>query len=197
MSGLDLYLTQRSLLAMLAWALVTGFCLGGVYDLLRALRILIGFGREKGSALPLRIVLFGGDVLLAVTASIALILLCYYTNDGALRGHAVWGMAGGFFVYVQTLGRLTLRFESFLSHLLGKLVRNAWRLVRRPIVWVASGFIGLIRQVWRKSLGKVMDKHRARVRAKRQDKETEQQGTTSAMSDPPGGITVFSTRGQV
>ena len=135
MSGLDLYQTQGEMLWMLAWAFVTGIGVGVIYDLLRALRILTGLDQKQGNTLLYRVSLFVEDFLLAVMATVALILLCYYTNDGLLRSPAVWGMAGGFFVYVQTLGRLTVKVEKALSRLLRRLIL----LVLRP---VPSSFVG-------------------------------------------------------
>ena len=103
MSGLDLYQTQGQLLFMLAVSLAVGLGLGCVYDLLRFFRMILwpqGEPTERGNRLLWVTILFGEDVLLAVISSISVILLCYYTNDGALRWPIIGGMAGGFFVYV-------------------------------------------------------------------------------------------------
>lgn len=193
MSGLDLYQNQSALLWMLAWAFATGFGLGGFYDVLRALRILTRSEREQGSTRHLRDYRFVGDVLLVIAASIALILLCYYTNDGLLRGPAVWGMAGGFFVYVQTVGRLTLRVQVFLSRLLRKLMRAVWRLLRRPVLWMGGRLLRWSRTLWYTLFGKAIHKRRERRKAKKQGQKTEQQ---EGIPLPQTGTTVFSTRRQ-
>lgn len=193
MSGLDLYQNQSALLWMLAWAFATGFGLGGFYDVLRALRILSCPEREQGSTRHPRGYRFVGDVLLVIAASIALILLCYYTNDGLLRGPAVWGMAGGFFVYVQTVGRLTLRVEVFFSRLLRNLVRAVWRPLRRPVLWMGGRLLRWSRSLWHALFGKAIHKRRERRKAKKQGQQTEQQKSTPL---PKTGTTVFSTRRQ-
>ena len=197
MSGLDLYQTQSAMLWMLVWAIVTGICLGGFYDMLRALRILIGLDRKQGSTKLSRVVIFGGDVLLTVTAFIALTLLCYYTNDGSLRGPAVWGMAGGFFVYVQTVGRLTARVEVFLARLLENLLRAVWNLVRRPLVWMGLRLFKMLRNAWYALFGMTISRHRARKQARQQDRQNKQPRITPADTIPQRGTTVFSTRRQV
>ena len=190
MSGLDLYQTQGEMLWMLVWAFVTGIGVGVIYDLLRALRILTGLDQKQGNTLLYSVSLFVEDFLLAVMATIALILLCYYTNDGLLRSPAVWGMAGGFFVYVQTLGRLTVKVEKALSRLLRRLILLVLRPLSRPLLWMARFLQRGIHTAWRASLGKVLD----RRRQKRQDKQTGELNTAPAEPNPFHGETVFSTR---
>ena len=190
MSGLDLYQTQGEMLWMLAWAFVTGICVGVFYDLLRGLRILIGLDPKQGSAVAYRVILFVEDILFAVVATVALILLCYYTNDGLLRGPAVWGMAGGFFVYTQTLGRLTVKVEKALSRLLRKLVALVLFPLRRPVAWLFRFIWKGIRSLWRSLFGKALD----RRREKRQTEQAGESSTTPTEPNPIYGKTVFSTR---
>ena len=186
MSGLDLYQTQGEMLWMLAWAFVTGICVGVFYDLLRGLRILIGLDPKQGSAVVYRVILFVEDILFAVVATVALILLCYYTNDGLLRGPAVWGMAGGFFVYMQTLGRLTAKAEAALARFVGRRIRAILCLLWRPLGWVAAAVGKGLRRMGRALLGKASDR-----RSKREERAPKPTGT-AGMTPPPN--TVFSTR---
>ena len=186
MSGLDLYQTQGEMLWMLVWAFVTGIGVGVIYDLLRALRILTGLDQKQGNTLLYSVSLFVEDFLLAVMATIALILLCYYTNDGLLRAPAVWGMAGGFFVYVQTVGRLTVRIERALSRLLGSLLRPVLRWLCRPLVWM----IGAVRGMRHALHEKVVDKWNR----KKQRRQVEEQEDSPTEPSPFKGTTVFSTR---
>ena len=193
MSGLDLYQTQSALLLMLVWGTAIGFCLGGFYDLLRALRILTGLQGEQGSTPLYRVVLFFEDLLLALTASVAWILLCYYTNDGQPRSPAAWGMASGFFVYTQTVGRLTVRVEKALARLLKWLFFSILSLLYCPLARVVTAVGLLARRVWHALFGKAVEKARARrlprQAEKRQNKQTE--------PVTPTGTTVFSTRGHL
>ena len=190
MSGLDLYRTQGEMLWMLVWALATGIFVGMVYDLLRALRILTGLDQRQGSTPLYRVSLFVGDVILAVTAAVALILLCYYTNDGLLRGLAVWGMAGGFFVYVQTLGRLTLKVEKVLARLVRRLISLVFVPLSRPLLRGLHTLQKGIHTAWSASFGKALD----RRREKRRRKTADEPMPSPAEPNPFHGETVFSTR---
>ena len=192
MSGLDLYQSQSELLRMLAWATLTGIGLGCLYDLLRALRILTGLDQKQGSTPLFGLLLFFEDLLLALTASVSLILLCYYTNDGLLRAPAVLGLASGFFVYMKTLGKLTVKAEKFLARLLKRTVKTILGFLRRPLGWLVSTVKKLTYRVWRRLFGKAIDKRRERKALRKARKQAD------PPTEPPkrSGTTVFSTRGQ-
>jgi hypothetical protein len=192
MSGLDLYQSQGELFRMLAWAVLTGLCLGGLYDLLRALRILAGLDQKQGSTPLFGLILFFGDLLSALTASVSLILLCYYTNDGLFRAPAVLGMASGFFVYMRTAGRLTVKAEKALSRRLKRVVKTVLGFLRRPLGWLASTARSLARKAWRCLFGKAIDKRRERKARKMAERQT----SSDTAPPPRRGTTVFSTRGQ-
>lgn len=162
MSGLDLYQTQGALALLFVYAAAAGFGLGGWYTLLRLLRVL-SFGDapmgKQGSKSGLSaIALFFGDVIFSVTAALTLILLLYYRNDGQLRAPAVLGMACGFFVWRETLGRIAAKLEKPLS----RLVKKAVRLLIAPALWVGRITARLARFLWRVTLGKALSKSRER-----------------------------------
>lgn len=151
MSGLDLYISQRTLALLLVYAALAGFGLGVVYDGLRILRMALGEPRQpiRGTAKgqgkrPLwrDILLFFEDVLFAVTVCVTLILLSYYANDGRLRAPAVVGMMGGFFVYRHTFSRLLLRLADWLLGLLRRVIRACLHLVAIPLRCVWSLTVG-------------------------------------------------------
>lgn len=163
MSGLDLYQTQRTLAMMLVYAAVAGFCLGMAYDALRFLRVLCGDEprERKGSRPPLlAVLLFVEDLIFAMVATLTLILLLYYTNDGQLRAPAILGMAGGFFVYMQTVARLTARIEKALCRLLKRAVKFLLLLLLRPLLWVGTLTAKAARFLWRVSGGRVLTARR-------------------------------------
>ncbi|MBR5124589.1 MAG: spore cortex biosynthesis protein YabQ [Clostridia bacterium] len=144
MSGLDLYATQGALARMFVYAAVAGFLLGGVYDAMRLLRAFLGGqSRETGreDPRPLRVLGFFEDVCFMVTASVTLLVLGYYTNDGQLRAPAVVGMACGFFVYRYTLGVLTKRLTRPLTVGVRRLVRLVLAPVRVPLLWLGRGTV--------------------------------------------------------
>ncbi len=146
MSGLDLYQTQRALALLFVNAALGGFLLGGVYDLLRAVRILLGERYTRSGQgrrpLSLSILLFWEDLLFVLVWTIALILLCYYQNDGQLRAPALIGMTGGFFVYMQTVSRLTLPLTLWVAALLRRVLCFALRLLLRPLGWILKQTVG-------------------------------------------------------
>lgn len=186
MSGLDLYQTQEALLSMLAMSLAVGLGLGCLYQFLRFLRTLLCPKSEQGTTPLFRVLLFGEDILFAVVSSVAVILLCYYTNDGALRWPIIGGMAGGFFVYMQTLGRLTAKAEAALARFVGRRIRAILCLLWRPLGWMAAAVGKGLRRMGRALLGKASDR-----RSKREERAPKPTGT-AGMTPPPN--TVFSTR---
>lgn len=165
MSGLDLYVTQGALARMFVYATVTGFLVGGVYDVLRVLRAFWdNQDSKRGRRMSLygRILLFFEDVFFVIVTFVAFVLLCYYTNDGQLRAPAFVGMACGFFVYRYTIGCLTRR-----------LTRPFVRCVR-----ILSGFLLAPIRILLKWIGGIVTKvlnelHRRRkeARAARQNRK--------------------------
>ena len=172
MSGLDLYATQEALAEMLLYAAMTGFLMGGIYDALYILRALLV--DEAGGRMPLygRMLLFVEDVLFVAVASVAFILLCYYTNDGQLRAPAFVGMACGFFVYRYTLGVFTRRLAPPLVRCVRSLVKLMLTPVRIPLRWLCHG------------LGKGRNRIRERLRARRQHPEEGQDPPPPTQSPP-------------
>lgn len=157
MSGLDLYLSQRTLALMFVYAVLTGFCLGPVYDGLRILRMALGDStaaegsvRRKGSTpetrepvrrpLLLTVLLFAEDLVFMLVASVALILLVYYTNDGQLRAPSLVGMACGFFVYIHTVSRPLVRLAELALVLIRRIGRVCLRLLTIPLkgLWTVT-----------------------------------------------------------
>lgn len=157
MSGLDLYQTQRALALLLVYAVAVGFCLGGVYDLLRILRMLCGFPKkqERPSAF-FAVLLFLEDVLFMLIVAIALILLCYYANDGQVRAPAIIGLACGFFAYWQTVGRLVVAMAERVVKLIRKMLAFCLHLMAIPV-----------KGLWHLTVGRMMVARRERMTQRR------------------------------
>lgn len=162
MSGLDLYQTQGALALLFVYAAAAGFLLGGWYTLLRLLRVLLfgdsSVGKQGSKPKLFAITLFLGDVIFAVTAALTLILLLYYRNDGQLRAPAVLGMACGFFVFLETLGRIAAKLEKPLS----RLVKQAVRLLISPALWLGRITARILRFLWCMTVEKALSKSRER-----------------------------------
>ncbi len=137
MSGLDLYLNQRVLALLFVYAAVTGFCLGGLYDVFRFLRLLTGEDESKKSCFAW-IFRFIADVVFVLAAIVALLLLSYFCNDGRLRAPAVVGIASGFYVYKQTVSRLVIYLFRILAGWIRRVLRGAFRLLGRPLLFFGS-----------------------------------------------------------
>ena len=175
MSGLDLYLSQRTLALMFVYAALTGFGLGLVYDGLRVLRMALGeqLPPKKSEAsqpgrrpLPLAILLFAEDLIFALIVAVALILLGYYTNDGQLRAPAPVGMACGFFVYIHTVSRWVLRLAEFILGLMRRMILGIGRICMHLVAVPGKA-------LWFWTAGRMMAVHRDRVTEKRIEDLTE------------------------
>ena len=180
MSGLDLYLSQRTLALLLVYGAFTGFGLGALYDGLRLLRMILGEpldgmplggmplgGAPPGGAgkryVPLQMLLFAEDILFMTAATVAFILLCYYANDGQIRAPAAVGMCSGFFVYRHTLSRPLLR-----------LAYGCIRLVKRFLILAARLLTAPLRALWAVTAGRWLRERRERLTEKRIQRMTEQ-----------------------
>ncbi len=161
MSGPDLLIPQSALWYMLFVAVLTGIALGVFCDGLFILRLLSGDPTtiatrrrmaDASDAPPdgRRRVLYailGGwcDLMLALTAAVTLIVLCYYTSDGQFRAPAIIGMIAGFWGYHKTVSRLVRRAAAAVlgvarrvlctlwAHTFGRLWAAASRAVTRRV----------------------------------------------------------------
>ena len=109
-----------------------------------------------------------------LTAAVALILLCYFANDGRIRMSAILGMACGFFVYMQTVGRLVIRLAEILTAWIRKILAFLWRVASLPfrLLWPLLSFL------WRRSIGRAILAHRRKAAesAAQALAQTEEQG---------------------
>ncbi len=157
MSGLDLYLSQRILALMFVYAALTGFGLGALYDVLRILRMPFGEmyvrsvgdlpataqdGQGRSASFFTAVLRFLCDLLFMVAAAVALILLCYYANDGQLRAPAPVGMACGFFVYRHTVSPWVLRLSAVILKQTRRCVSALLRLLAIPLRWLWRVTVG-------------------------------------------------------
>lgn len=123
---------------LLFFALLLGFFLGFVYDLVRILRIAAGIGCNAAldrapflRELPLinRSVIqkrkrigrflewsfvFLGDLFFMIFAGISFSLLLYAVNDGEFRFFALVGLLCSFILYYFTVGRAVLFFAGYI-----------------------------------------------------------------------------------
>ncbi|MBE6585075.1 MAG: hypothetical protein E7645_00955 [Ruminococcaceae bacterium] len=126
-------ISQKLLCFLFLASLVLGFLLGFLYDLFRLIEMLLGFSKDirdfqksqkfsRRYSLCHRILLFAEDLAWMMIATLSLILLLYFVNDGQFRIIALLGMAGGLFVYRVIFGRLFLKISGTLAAWIRKLI---------------------------------------------------------------------------
>ena len=180
MSGLDLYLSQRTLALLLVYGAFVGFGLGALYDGLRLTRVALGEPISGGKRpLALTVLLFIEDLLFALVAVLAFILLCYYVNDGQIRAPATLGLCGGFFVYRHTVSLLlfrpTCRLIGLVKRLIKGIVTTLLRLLTAPV-----------RALWAVTAGRWLAQYRERITKKRIQELTEQAARGFALLEEKG-----------
>ena len=136
--------------------LITSFLLGGfigvINDINKMLRVFLcgeeDFDRYKKMADFFRLkknvisfnktflnaVTFIQDVFTLIFATLGLILLNYYYNDGYFRFFSFLGMVGGFVIYYFTLGRLTAVVLESLAFFLRCIIVTIIKIITYPIV---------------------------------------------------------------
>ena len=147
-------LSQGGLAALYLWSFLLGIFLGGVYDLLRVTRVLLGvhysqrtaerlqtiqlpllghIGKRKRSSRLLGVVLFLEDLFFCLTAGVAMILLFYGANHGKIRIPALLLAAVGFLAYRLSIGRAVMAFSELIAYLIEALLRYVLLFVGYPI----------------------------------------------------------------
>ena len=154
-------LSEREVASLLFNALLCGICLGGLYDLVRAFKMLCGvrYGEKKDSedSASLGIALFSltlvTDLLFWVFAGLASIILTY-ASGGVFRGSAYVVMACGFLLYYFTLGRAILALNRKITAFLRGLILKIARALLRKASKATGGIISL----YHLTIGKIFDK---------------------------------------
>ncbi len=151
MSGLDLLISQGALWYMLLVAVLIGVFLGVLCDGLFIIRLALheplamGERRKSAGYAILRGVF---DFISVLSATVLLMLLCYYTSDGQLRAPAVFGMTAGFWGYHKTVSRLVRRLMTAVMGALWRFLRFLWSCtVGRLLRATAGAVVGRHRDV--------------------------------------------------
>lgn len=102
-------------------AVLLGAALMLLYDVIRICRRI----------LPRGIILVSiEDVIYWIVFGIAVFILLYRENDGAVRGFIVGGIAVGLFLYYQLLGRWLMKWMGILIRSLKKRLKKAMEKVK-------------------------------------------------------------------
>ncbi len=111
----------RILLKLLLLCVCLGAVVGSFCDIFR---VFFSFFKKKG--VKWGVARFFCDLTAVLTATLGVIALCYYFNNGTLRGFCFIGVAIGFFAYRYTL--------SFPFRLLLKLIFRMLFIILRIIL---------------------------------------------------------------
>lgn len=102
-------------------AVLLGAALMLLYDVIRICRRI----------LPRGIILVSiEDVIYWIVFGVAVFILLYQENDGAVRGFIVGGIAAGLFLYYQLLGRWLMKWMGILIRSLKKRLKKAMEKVK-------------------------------------------------------------------
>ena len=106
-------------------AVLLGAALMLLYDVIRICRRI----------LPRGIILVSiEDVIYWIVFGIAVFILLYRENDGAVRGFIVGGIAVGLFLYYQLLGRWLMKWIGVLIRSLKKRLKKAMEKVKIKLI---------------------------------------------------------------
>ena len=150
--------SQTQLAILYLSSLLMGGCLGLLYDGFRITRIFLGehfssvASRFEAVDLPLigaprkpqcrkrlrAIVLFVGDFLFCVIASVLLILLFYRMNHGKIRFMTFVLAGSGFYLYRITIGKMIMLCSETIAFVLQTVIRYVCFFVLFPFRWVAG-----------------------------------------------------------
>lgn len=173
--------SQVALARLLLYAVLSGGCLGSLYDLFRMTRLLC-FGascspntaaylqslrlrlpllhpqkRRSEHRRALRFAVFFGDLLFCLIAGSVIVLLFFQFNSGKIRIPALICAAIGFVCYRMTLGRLTAIVFEWVAFLSETALRYAVFFLLFPFRRTA---IALRRRICR-----IVRMHKSRVEA--------------------------------
>lgn len=181
---------QELLFSLLLKSLLCGGILGVFYDILRAIKMLLGvrYGEcsefsSLGGRAVVFIVTFITDLVFWVTAGLLSIALIYSVGDGRFRGMTYIALALGFLVYYLTLGRLMLKVSAFLVKILKKAARRLIGLILAPIKLI----LRLIISLYHLTIGRIIGKIIVAVAASRQRRREAALVSIAETSEEAGG----------
>lgn len=165
---------QKEFLLLVLQSFLCGVALGGVYDIFRISRLIMGlnpFSDAGVSALSERnypligrirtaprrilgagnILLFFEDILFMLIATAAILILLFFRNDGKFRLIVILLALLGFLCYYISIGRIVIRFSAFIVFLL-KLI---WAYAVFILLFPIKCALRLISRLWRAVLARI------------------------------------------
>lgn len=162
--GLDTAVLSR----LLAYSILLGTLLGVLFDCFRISRVFLSLpdsGKfKKASEVVMTAVSFFEDVAFFIVAALTVVIFVFHTNRGNARGFILVGMLGGFFLYLATVGRLTMHSAKAICRLLRRL---AALLAARLLVPIWRAGCRLAGFLYKQTLGRVLFRLMQRRRRRR------------------------------
>lgn len=133
---------------------IPGFVLGGIYDMFRILRTTRTNPKEKlytkiqkhfrfeikDSKKNLKrkhnTLIFIEDFIFCIIGALIEILLFYHLNDGYIRIYAILISMLGFFIYQNSIGRLTIHVTRYILNCVRALVYYISIILLTPFVYI-------------------------------------------------------------
>ncbi len=139
-------------------SIALGFVFGLLYEFFRFFRLAIPHG-EIAVAVE--------DFLFFLPVTAVFLLFTYAFSEGEVRWFSVGGMGMGFFLYLQTLGKLLLFFSNAILRLVKAFLRFVFRITFVPL-W--NVFKKITKYLYTKifSFGIIVKEKRIRRRLKKQ-----------------------------
>ena len=114
---------QREQLNLFLLSLGTGFILGIVYDILRAIRLTISKGK---------VIIFVFDIIYFLIFSLATFLFFLAVNKGEFRSYMIFGEILGFFFYYISFGIAAKSFTNVFVTAIYKTFSCLFKIIIAP-----------------------------------------------------------------
>ena len=150
--------------AYFLWSIALGLVLGAIYDLIRAVRMLI-------RARKLHVII--SDIIFFAVCGVATSLFALPFNKGDVRAFIIFGEAAGFLIYRLTLGSIMGKFYSHIAVILRTIIQKIYKIIEKIfdlLLKVTSVLVYNIHEVIDKLIKRsteIHKKHRAERRKRK------------------------------
>lgn len=110
--------------SLFLYSIALGFLFGLFYELFRFFRLAVP---HRSFAVAVE------DFVFFLPVTVIFLMFTYAFSEGEIRWFSVGGMGMGFFLYLQTLGKLLLFFSNTILHLVKTVLRFVFRVTVIPL----------------------------------------------------------------
>lgn len=123
-----------------------GFLIGVLYDIVRAVRMMVGSGKKAYMVF---------DIIYAVFAAIMTFVFTLVITNGSIMGYVIFGEILGFFIYYITFGVFAIKASDKITTFLRVFFKTVFKGICFPFKWT---FVHL-----KRILGKISHKSRKKA----------------------------------